>query len=562
MNGLAKLDSVLMFAAVREMHEALVGAKLRKIQQLARDVFLFTLWGPPERRVIVGLTPQAARLHLVDGEYGHADTPSAFCMLLRKHLGGARLELATTLGLERVARLEFAAREEARGDEVARTLVVELLPSSRNLILLDGEDRILGDLQGRRRRGEILIYPQPERPDALTLPGTLLVRALDLADPASPLGRAIPRACFGIGGGYARDIAEAAGLEADAPLGNGPAREALAASWNAFWLRLQEGPLRPARSGDRLRPFADDGEAFRSVGAMLEEAFGSGAEEAGLERERAAMQGLVEKARERAARRLRAQQADLEAAREADKWRHLGDLLTAHLHLVKPRAASVQVTDYERPGEPPVAIELDPDLPAAENAQRYYRRYKKARRAQEAIAEAIARTRVDLEYVEGLGVAVATALSRDELKELAADLQAENPAEVARTPRKAKARGPAARPRRYESQGWEILVGRNPRQNETLSMKLAKDQDLWLHARQIPGAHVIVRRRGGRGDLPNEVLLEAARLAARFSRGAADTHVAVDYTLARYVKKPPGTPAGYVIYSREKTVTVNPSGNL
>jgi len=571
-----KFDSMWMHLALREVGERFSGGRVRKIQQLSREVFVFTLWVPPEERVIVSLAPRAARVHRVEGDYGHADHPSSFCMQLRKHLTGARLTLAYTLGLERIGRLDFASpgprlasshvgrdehravervgRDEHRAVERVALLIV-LLPNDRDLVLLDGDDRVLGSLAGRRRRGEQWAPPEADRPDALELPGEALVGAVERD---LPLAKAVPRACFGIGAVYAREMAAMAGLDPDAPLGS-PA--SLARAWDAFWDRVRQGPPAPTLVGETAAPWdfltLPDGERrpFPSVGALLEAAFGTGGVEASLDQERGRLATAVERARDRVLRRLASQEQDLVDARDADRWRHLGDLLTASLHRVPPRATRVEVDDYMAPGTT-VAIDLDPDLSPQDNAQRYYARYKKARRGQEAIQEAIERTRQDLEYVDGLATAVQTATTRDDLRELGAEVRVDDPAAAARAPLQRRVKGPAARPHRFERDGWEILVGRNPRQNETLSMKTARSEDLWLHARQIPGAHVIVRRRGAHGDLPAEVLHEAAVLAARFSKAASDTRVPVDYTLARYVKKPPGTPAGYVTYSREKTLMV------
>jgi len=572
---MARLDSVMMHASLREMDERLRGARFRRIQQVSRDLLLFTLWGPHrgsdpggvtfgaprEMRFVVSVDPQSARIHMVDSDYGHADTPSAFCMLLRKHLMGATMELASTLGLDRVVRMEMSGvpatdEHEARPP---RTLVVELLPGVRNVIVLDENDAVLGDLLGRRKRAEIYLAATPPKADALYLIGS---RAVDAVPADEPLAKALPRGCFGIGPVYGREMAAMAGLDPAAPIpSDEAARWRLADAWDAFFRRLQSGALAPARQGDHLVPWPfesipEQPEHYPTVGALLEEAYGAGAREAGLNRQKEKLVAAVMKQRDRALRRVEAQEGDLAEARGFDRWRRLGDLLTGNLHLVKPRAKSVAVLDYET-GET-VEVALDPDLSPQDNAQRYYARYKKARRGQEAIVEAIARSRQDVEYYQSLAAAIATALTRDELKEASAELSADNPAEASRAPRKGKAKGPAAKPRKYGLDGWDVLVGRNPRQNEVLTMKLARPEDMWLHARQIAGAHVIVRR-GGKGEVPADVLEKAAALAARFSQSAADTRVPVDYTLVRYVKKPPGTPAGFVTYTRERTVTVDPT---
>ncbi len=411
-----------------------------------------------------------------------------------------------------------------------------------------------------RRRGEPYALAEPPRPDALDLSGSDLVARLDAGE---PLARAIPRACFGIGRLYAAEIAAMAGLDPEAPV---DATRSLEDAWDAFWHRLRGGPLEPTLAAERLLPWPfrsvppDGAQTFASVGALLEAAFGSGRDEAALEGERNALLDAVRRHRERAARRLQRQEGDLAEARDRGRWRHLGDLLMANLHRVPARAERVVVEDFESGS--PIEVALYADRTPQENAQAYYERYKKAKRGETAIAAAIERTKEDLAFIASLEAAARTAENREDLKEIAAEARAEDPAAAARAPRTAKAKGPASRPRRYRVDGWDILVGRNPRQNETLACKTARPEDLWLHARQIPGAHVVVRRGSAGGDLPDRELLAAAVLAARYSAAAGDTRAAVDYTAARHVRKPPGTPAGFVTYSREKTVTVSPAAAL
>lgn len=647
-----KFDAVLTYASTREMSDTLAGDRVRRIRQLSPDVYMFTMWGQGERDFIVSLASGSARIHAVTGEYGHADTPSAFCMLLRKHLEGMRLAKVSTPSLERVALLDFESPHVP-----ARRLVVELLPNLRSMVLLDENGKVMGDLRRLRRKGdtwspltsatEIAAVraeaathaaqapartassrahstapgeapastpqaaqgptPTPRReapapaseaaqgpaptassrthptrrakaaacdprasqgPDpsqdpvsprrsALELSGPDLVALLGAmsADEARNAARAVVRASFGIGLSHARRILATACLDPELSLealvADTTGLQRLAMAWDGFWRPLADGRLEAVR-GDHP-----------SVGAMLEEAFASGSDEATLHEERDKLATGVSRHRDRVRRRIEAQESDLQGAREAEKWRHHADLLMANLYRVKPRAASIQVEDYEQPDCPTIEITLDPDLSATDNAQKLYARYKKSRRGEEAIQEALGRSRLELDYWENLLASITTARDRDELREIALDLAASKRSRPDATGKKKKPkkrpRTPASRPRRFTAGDWEILVGRNPRQNELLTMKQAGSQDWWLHARQIPGAHVILRRTGGApGDPPSATVEAAARLAACFSGAASDTRVPIDYTRVRYVKKPPGTPPGYVIYSHEKTVTVEP----
>lgn len=593
-----RFDAVAMYATIGEMERRLRGGKIRRIQQLASHLYLFTVFRPrglhpedspplgwgtrplsagsfegPEVRFIVSLAAGSARIHLAERAYGTAETPTSFCMLLRKHVEGARIASVRTEGLERVALLDFMVRgqEQATGAELeAGALVAHLLPTGRTLVLLDRTRRVMGEMRHKMRKGTPWELASPAMPHATDLSGAEVVRALEALQEPLPVERALTRVCFGIGTVHGREIAVRAGLSPREPF-EPPAGAALAAAWDAFWERIREGRLEPtavALSDEQqlLLPFPFESQAGRpsrsysSMSRMVEDAFADAVGQAGLEELRTSLLDGLRRQRERAMRRVAAQEDDLRRAGQADTWKLYGDLLTANIHRIPARARSIAVEDYTRDDAPEVEIALDPDLSPQENARACYDRYKKAKRGLDAIAEAIERSRQDVEYLDSLHASVETARERDDLREIEAQMQAQRmlPGGMA----KKRPKGPAARPRRFHLDGWDILVGRNPQQNELLTMKQARPEDWWLHARQIPGAHVVLRGPGGPGAPPDEVLLAGARLAAGFSRAAGDTRVPVDWTRVRYVKKPPGTPAGYVTYSREQTLLVEPATDL
>lgn len=568
-------DAVTLHVTATELAERLRGGVLRRIQQLGPELFIFTVFRPrgedgegaredPEVRFIVSLTASSPRIHLAERAYGTAEVPTSFCMLLRKHLEGARIASVSTEGLERLVRISFLAHPERE----ASALIIFLVPNRRSLILLDGAQRVMGDMRHKLRKGTSFEVPVPARPSALELSGSAVVAALqDLCAEGAEtltLERALTRVAFGPGLLQGREIAVRAGLSPTAPF-DASKGLALAVAWDGFWRQVREGPFAP-RAIDvdeerRLLPFPfrsqDKGEVVRypTMSRMLEDACADTAGQAGLDTLRATLTDAVVRQRDKVARRAEAQERDLEKAEQFDRWRVYGDLLTANLYRVPARAPAVELEDYTRDGAPLVRIALDPERSPSENAQAYYERYRKAKRGVEAIAEVVERSRREIEHLDAMASAIETALERDDLREIETQMMAQQ--WIAGAPRR-RPRTAAAKPRRYEIDGWDILVGRNPQQNDMLTMRMAGPEDWWLHARQIPGAHVIIRTQGGQRP-PDAVLVAAARLAAGFSRGASAGRVPVDFTRVRYVKKPPGTPAGYVTYSREQTIDVAPA---
>lgn len=578
-----RFDAIALHVTVIEMNARLAGGKIRRIQQLAPDLLAFTVFRPrtsqdgadftgPEARFLICLGSSAPRIHLAEREYGTADTPNSFCMLLRKHLEGARIATIRTLGLERLVRIDLLPHPERE----AGALVVTLIPNRRQLVLLDPSDRVMGEMRHQLRKGEAFSPPVTGLPHALELPGAEMVEALralerdGAASPAraaEPLARAMPRVAFGLGVVAAREIAVRAGAEAGESFDETCAAP-LAKAWDGFWRQVREGPRAPLAldvEGDErlLLPFpyvSLEGtvSAQGTMSLVVESAFTEEGGQAGLEVLRGLLLAGISRARDRVVRRAAAQERDLEKAEQFEQWRQYGDLLTANMYRVPHRATEITLEDYMHDGAL-VRIPLDPDKSASENAQAYYERYRKSKRGVDAIADVITRSQHDIAYLDSLASSVETAVERDELREIEAQMMAEGL--LSGTPRK-RPRSLAAKPRRYEKGGYDILVGRNPRQNELLTLRMARPEDWWLHARQIPGAHVVIRGKGGEAVPPDDVIRAAARLAAGFSRAASAGRVAVDYTRVKHVKKPPGTPAGYVTYSREQTVDVAPGIDL
>ncbi|WP_324667643.1 Rqc2 family fibronectin-binding protein [Geochorda subterranea] len=277
----------------------------------------------------------------------------------------------------------------------------------------------------------------------------------------------------------------------------------------------------------------------------------------------------------RLARRIARQEEDLQRAGEAERWRRAGELLLTFPHDVPPGATQVTLPPADRPtGEPPLTIELDPARSPAQNAAACFRRYQKARRAVAALEATLQEGRRRLEALQTLRVLVQTADDTDVLATLEAETEQLSEEPGHRRPPSAGERSrPASRARsqasrrtgdgmpvtRYRSsEGLEILVGRSAAANDHLTFHLARPEHLWLHARGLPGAHVVVR---AEADQVGPVTLqEAAALAARYSaQGEAGVPVPVDYTRRRHVRKPPGAPPGFVVYDHERTVTVRPA---
>ncbi|MDH7478922.1 MAG: NFACT RNA binding domain-containing protein, partial [Syntrophomonadaceae bacterium] len=284
---------------------------------------------------------------------------------------------------------------------------------------------------------------------------------------------------------------------------------------------------------------------------------------------------VIQASREKAFGKLALRQDSLKQIELAEGFKHWGDLIMTFLYRIKPGMEEIRVPDLYGSGEE-ISIPLSPQLTPIQNAQEYYRRYNRARRSQAAVRHYLEESRQEVEYLESVGQALTMAGTLQELQEIREELVEQGylraPSDRAKKvkkggkPLKDKERGTEVSPARFlSSDGYEILVGKNNRQNDFLTMKLARKGDIWLHAKGLPGAHVVIRVRsrqpaaeGGDFPVPDRTLTEAAGLAAYFSRGRHTSKVSVDYTQRQNVRKPSGSPPGKVVYESYRTLLVSP----
>lgn len=506
-------------ALVLELRELLVGSTLQKFSQLTESEYWAVFArreedGWQRRTMLVSLSPDESRLHLVTGQKPGAQTPSSFTMLVRKHLGDNRLEAIEHPDLERVVTFRFGHNCE---------LIASLTGRDNNLVLVRS-GKVLGahKLGGEVRPGRP--FEPPERPTVPSADRVSWDQLLALAGHLSE--ETLLGAVFGLTRPVARELARTG-------------------RWEEFWEELRSHRRPGVTAGGRLTFRCGPGDTpFATMQEAAEAAWSSESLAPGLDRHRVAARRTVEKAMARAQRKLSNVAGDLARAREHGLLQHEGDLILANLALLQ--GGERRVLDWETGEE--VELKLDPVLSVQANAEKRYRMARRRKRAQEPLTEMLGRVAQEVEFHEELLLAVERASSEAELEEVMRSL--------APVEKRKKASRPTLGPRRYRLEGFDILVGRNPAQNEQLATRVAARDDLWFHAREIPGAHVIVKT-AGRAPGPR-VLEAAAVLAARHSRAAQDTRVPVCYTLAQKLKKPPNSPPGKVLYKGEETVFVDP----
>ena len=552
------LDALCLTAVAGELRRSLLGGKIDKIYQPAREELLLCIRGRGENvRLLLSANPGHPRAHLTTRNRENPDTPPMFCMLLRKHLLGGRILELKQPPMERLLDFRLETIDEL-GDRVERRLVLEALGRNSNLILLDGEGRIIdclrrvdGDMSRRRQVLPGLFYrlpPAPDKLDPMALDGEGLRRALD-----NPTGREADKLLLdtfnGLSPLIARELAFRAGGDGE-PLARELEKllDAVRREDFAPYLLVREGKGTDVTFLPILQ-YGPQTESRRqeSFSQLLD---GFYEEREQMERVRQRGQDLVKSvtsARDRTARKLANQEKELEATETRERQRELGDLLTSNLHAMQKGMSTFRAVDYYDPEGKQTDIPLDPLLTPQQNAAKYYRAYNKAKTARQMLTLQMEKGRRELEYLNSVLENISLAEGERDLQEIRQELAETG---YLRRPGKAKDRGRkvSGKPMEFRSSaGLRISVGKNNSQNDRLTTKQAYKSDLWLHTQKIHGSHVILWLEGGEADARS--LTEAAQLAAYFSQARDGKKVPVDYTPVKYVKKPAGARPGMVVYS-------------
>ena len=535
------LDAICLTAVLEELRKVLEGGRIDKVYQPSRDEIVLAVRGAGANvKLLLSASPNGPRLHLTKEVRENPAQPPMFCMLLRKHLTGARFLRLEQPELERIVLLRLESTDEL-GDKVLRTLVLEAMGRRANLILLDGEDRIIdcvrrveGDVStGQRGVMPGLLYRLPDPRPGLP---PLLERELDFRSNGVSRGESLAEKL--------ERLKEAMGPEGYVPYGL--VREDKLVDFT-FLPILQYGPDTGLRRYESFSKLLDD---FYASRATAEKVGQRGAD----------LQKAVTRVRDRVARRVAQQELEREATKDRERKRELGDILTSNLYALSKGMGTVRLTDYYDPEGREVDIPLDPLLTPQQNAAKYYKEYNKAKTAESILTLQLEKGRRDLDYLNSVLEAIALAEGERDLQEIRQELTDTG---YLRRPSKARDRGKrvASKPMEFRSSsGLRISVGKNNTQNDLLTTKQAFKSDLWFHTQKIHGSHVILWTEGGQPDLTS--IQEAAQLAAWFSQGRESGKVAVDYTPVKYVKKPGGARPGMVVYTTYETAYVAPDGEL
>ena len=568
------LDAICLRALTNELKGQLLGARIDKVQQPARDQVVLLLRG--NLRLLLNAGPNQPRVQLTEVLRENPAEPPMLCMLLRKHLVGARITDIEQSGLERI--VTFTVRNvNELGESGTRKLVLEAMGRRSNLLLLDEDGRILDcmrrvELETSSARALLpgLFYQLPaplEKVSLLDDPAGAAELARRGGGAEESVERFLLDHYLGISPLIARELSHRAFGASDAHFADRPGGcEHLAAEIERLAECVQENRFTPTMLSREGKPVdftycpitqygAETAQtSFPSFSALLDAFYTERDRQEAAQRRGRELTRTVNAAHERVVRKLGMLEKEYAAAQDRDALRLCGDLITANLYRMERGAARLTAQNYYDENGAEIDIPLDPLLTPQQNAAKYYKRYTKAKTAEKHLREQIDKAIAERDYLESVQGEIALSQTESEFAELRRELQ--ETGYLRRSGKEKRGREKPVAPREFRSSsGLRILVGRSNVQNDALTRKADK-RDLWLHTQKIHGSHVILCTENGAYD--DASLHEAALLAAYYSQARDGSNVPVDYTSVKFVKKPANAKPGMVVYEPYRTVYVTP----
>ena len=564
-------DATFLSAVLQEIRQ-LQDVRIDKIHQPSRDTVLLHLKHREGRaKLLFAANPASPRLHLTESSPENPPEPPMFCMLLRKHLSGARLADITQLPMERCAIFTFDCLDEM-GYPVQKKLVAELMGRTCNLYLLSPEGRIIDclrriglDESSKRAALPGLNYQSPdpvEKIDPLTLEKEDYVNLLS-APGADLLSDRLMDCLGGLSPLVCREAALFAAGDTDARISDG-GLTAVGENLSLFFREhlIHPAPYYYAGADGTPKQFAfcpirqyGECQQAESFGGLLDRYYILRDRKDAMRQKGQGIRKTVSNLCQRLTRKLAIQEKELAATYDRERLRQLGDIVTANLHKISKGQTVLSAEDFYDEEMKTIEIPISPLLSPQQNAAKFYKDYTRMKNAQKELTKQIELGKQELSYLQSVLEELNRADSDAALEEVRQELQAGGYLKADSSKRRAK-QGKLPPMRFVSTDGYEIYVGRNNNQNEQLTFKSARKDDLWLHAQKVHGSHVIIACAGA--TPPDDTITQAAQLAAHYAESAGGQNLPVDVTPVRQVKKHPSGKPGMVIYHTYRTVIVNP----
>lgn len=560
-------DGITIAAMVKELNTSLKGGRINKIAQPESDELLLTARGQDgQKRLLLSASPSLPLLYFTSKNRISPLTAPNFCMLLRKHIGSARITDITQPGMERVVQFHLEHLNEL-GDVCHKILIMELMGKHSNLIFCDDKGMILDSIKhvssnmssvrevlpGR----EYFIPKTQDKLDPLTITEEEFLSVI--CQKPLPAAKAIYSSLTGISPVMAQEVCFRASIDGNDSMQslNEAARTHLYHTFARIMEQVKEGGFTPniIFRGDEpveygVLDFQQYGPeyhsvSFDSVSQMLETYYASRDLITRIRQKSADLRRIVQTALERNRKKLMLQQKQMKDTEKKDKYKVYGELINTYGYGLEEGIKSFKALNYYTNEE--ITIPLDPQLTPQENSKKYFDRYQKLKRTQEALEEQIKETTEEIQHLESISNALDIAREESDLSQIKEELTEFGYVKKHYTSKKGAKMQTKSKPFHYiSSDGYDIYVGKNNYQNDELTFKFASGNDWWFHAKKMPGSHVVVKTKDG--TLPDRTFEEAGSLAAYYSQGRTAPKVEIDYLQKKNVKKPAGAKPGFVVY--------------
>ena len=570
-------DGITIAAMVSELNKNLSGGRINKIAQPENDELLITGKGANgQKRLLLSASASLPLIYFTSKNRISPLTAPNFCMLLRKHIGSARITKIRQPGLERVVEFELEHLNEL-GDVCHKVLIMELMGKHSNIIFCDDENRILDSIKHVSCNvssvrevlpGRPYFIPQTqEKIDPLTISREDFLEKV--CEKPSAISKALYQTLTGLSPVIAQEICYRAAIDGndEAKALDDAAKNRLYTEFSNIMEQIRTESFTPVivYKGEEpveygVLPFTQYKEGyhcqhFESVSEMLETYYAVRDSITRIRQKSADLRKIVQTALDRNRKKLSLQQKQMKDTEKKDKYKIYGELINTYGYGLEEGCKSFKAVNYYNGEE--VTIPLDPTLTPQENSKNYFDRYGKLKRTQEALDIQIADTSSEIDHLESISNALDIATEENDLSQIKEELMEYGYVKRHYGNKKGAKMQVKSKPFHYiSSDGYDIYVGKNNYQNDELTFKFATGNDWWFHAKKMPGSHVVVKTKDG--TLPDRTFEEAGNLAAYYSKGRTAPKVEIDYLQKKNVKKPAGAKPGFVVYYTNYSLMATP----
>ncbi|WZL74777.1 NFACT RNA binding domain-containing protein [Clostridiaceae bacterium 35-E11] len=580
-------DGMVVSAIAHELQQKILHAKIEKIYQPESDEIniLMRCFGK-KYKLLLSASSNHPRIHFTEIDKTNPQSPPMFCMLMRKYLVGGKIVAIQQKDFERIIMIDIESHDEL-GYSTIKQLIIEIMGKHSNIILidkshnkiLDSIKRISGDINRYREilPGRNYIFPPThDKKNPLHIVFEEFISLINNATSATPIYKGIYTTLQGISPLCAREICYHAKVNSDTPISN-LCEEDYKTIWSSLKSLLAHtlsGTFSPniivSKNDHQVLDFYTTiihlykpiytFLFFDSISDVLEQYYLKRDVSDRLKQKSTDLRKFVTHTINKLYKKYQKLQEEWITAEQSQKYRIYGELLTANLHSIKKGDSEIEVINFYDEHGRTICIPLDIQLTPAQNAQKYFKKYTKAKNALRELQRQLQETKEEIHYFENLLHTIENAAYLEDIEEIRSELVEEGYLRKRKTTSSQKKKVQSKPLSFISSDGFNILVGKNNKQNDMLTLKIAAKKDLWFHTKDIPGSHVVIV--SNNKPIPDQTILEAAEIAAFYSKAKQSSNVPVDYTEVKNVKKPSSAKPGMVIYENQKTLYITPRHDI